>query len=108
MSTPIVDEAAKVFADPTSYADEPRLHATLTHLRANAPVSLVDCPPYRPFWAITKHADGMEIERANDLFINELRPVLATAAADDMARAQLDAGIGLPADARTHSGTVRR
>jgi len=95
MSTPIIDEAAKVFADPTSYADEPRLHAALTHLRAHAPVSLVDCPPYRPFWAITKHADVMEIERANDLFINEPRPVLATAEADDMARDQLDAGMGL-------------
>ncbi|HZC08605.1 MAG TPA: cytochrome P450 [Mycobacterium sp.] len=95
MSTPIIDEAAKVFADPTSYADEPRLHAALTHLRAHAPVSLVDCPPYRPFWAITKHADVMEIERANELFINEPRPVLATAEADDMARGQLDAGMGL-------------
>ena len=30
MSTPIIDEAAKVFADPTSYADNPRLHAALT------------------------------------------------------------------------------
>ena len=95
MSTPIIDEAAKVFADPTSYADEPRLHAALTHLRAHAPVSLVDCPPYRPFWAITKHADVMEIERANDLFINEPRPLLATAKADDMARTQLEAGMGL-------------
>jgi cytochrome P450 len=56
---------------------------------------LVDCPPYRPFWAITKHADIMEIERANDLFINEPRPLLATAQADDMAREQLDAGMGL-------------
>jgi cytochrome P450 len=81
MSTPIIDEAAKVFADPSSYADEPRLDAALTHLRAHAPVSLVDCPPYRPFWAITKHADIMEIERANELFINEPRPVLATAQA---------------------------
>jgi cytochrome P450 len=71
------------------------LHAALTHLRAHAPVSLVDCPPYRPFWAITKHADIMDIERANDLFINEPRPVLATAQADDMAREQLDAGMGL-------------
>jgi cytochrome P450 len=95
MSTPIVDEAAGVFTDPTSYADEPRLHAALTHLRAHAPVSLVDSPPYRPFWAITKHADIMEIERANDLFINEPRPLLATAEADDMARQQLDAGMGL-------------
>ena len=95
MSTPIIDGAAKVFADPTSYADEPRLHAALTHLRAIAPVTLVDCPPFRPFWAITKHADIMEIERANDLFINEPRPLLATAEADDMARKQLDAGMGL-------------
>ena len=95
MSTPIVDEAAEVFTDPTSYADETRLHAALTHLRAHAPVSLVDSPPYRPFWAITKHADIMEIERANDLFINEPRPLLATAEADDMARQQLDAGMGL-------------
>ena len=95
MSTPIIDEAAKVFADPTSYADEPRLHAALTHLRTHAPVSLVDCPPYRPFWAITKHADIMDIERANDLFINEPRPLLATAEADDMALKQLNAGMGL-------------
>ena len=95
MSAPIIDEAAKVFADPTSYADEPRLHAALTHLRAHAPVSLVDIRPYRPFWAITKHADILKIERANDLFINEPRPLLTTAAGDDMAREQLDAGMGL-------------
>lgn len=99
MSTPTVDpetaQAVKVFADPTAYADEPRLHAALAHLRAHAPVSLVDCPPYRPFWAITKHADVMEIERANDLFLNEPRPLLAPAEADDFARAQLDAGMGL-------------
>ncbi|MGH3541109.1 MAG: cytochrome P450 [Mycobacterium sp.] len=95
MSTPIIDEAAKVFADPTSYADEQRLHAALTHLRAHAPVSLVDCPPYRPFWAITKHADIMGIERDNNLWINEPRPLLATAEQDDFARAQLDAGMGL-------------
>jgi cytochrome P450 len=95
MSTPIVDEAAKVFADPTSYADEPRLHAALTHLRAHAPVSLVDCAPYRPFWAITKHADIMDIGRANNLWINGPRPLLAKAEADDFAQAQLDAGTGL-------------
>lgn len=95
MSTPIIDEAAKVFADPTAYADEPRLHEALTHLRAHAPVSLVDCPPYRPFWAITKHADIMDIERDNTLWINEPRPLLATAEQDDFAQEQLKAGMGL-------------
>src|ERR1700694_3483621 len=82
MSTPTMDEAAKVLA-------------ALTHLRANVPVAWVDNPPYRPFWAITKHADIMDIERANDLFISEPRPLLSTAEADDLARAQLDAGMGL-------------
>lgn len=83
MSTRIMDEAAKVFATPAAYADETTLHAALAHLRANAPVSWVDVPGYRPFWAITKHADVMEIERANTLFTNTPRPVLATAEGDD-------------------------
>jgi len=95
MSTPTVDDAAKVLADPSAYADDDRLHTALTHLRANNPVAWVDNPPYRPFWAITKHADIMAIERENNLFINEPRPLLATAAADDMAQQQLEAGIGL-------------
>ncbi|GFG72574.1 cytochrome P450 [Mycolicibacter senuensis] len=95
MSAPIIDQAARVFTDPTAYADEPRLHAALTHLRANAPVSLVDHRPYRPFWAITRHADIMDIERDNELWINEPRPVLAPAEADDLQRSLLDSGMGL-------------
>ena len=95
MSTPTMDDAAKVLADPTAYADDARLHAALTHLRANNPVAWVDNPPYRPFWAITKHADIMAIERANDLFLSEPRPLLATAEADDVLMAQMEAGIGL-------------
>ncbi len=55
----------------------------------------VDNPPYRPFWAITKHADIMAIERANDLFLSEPRPLLATADVDDTFKAQIEAGIGL-------------
>ena len=83
MSTRIMDEAARVFADPQAYANEAKLHAALTHLRANAPVSWVDVPDYRPFWAITKHADIMDIERANTLFTNSPRPVLATIEGDE-------------------------
>jgi cytochrome P450 len=95
MSTPTMDDAAKVLADPRAYADDARLHAALTHLRANNPVAWVDNRPYRPFWAITKHADIMAIERENDLFISGPRPLLATSAADDMAKEQLEAGMGL-------------
>jgi cytochrome P450 len=83
VTTRVIDEAAKAFADPQAYADEQKFHAALNHLRANAPVSWVDVADYRPFWAITKHADVMEIERANTLFTNSPRPVLATIEGDE-------------------------
>jgi len=84
MRAPTVDESAKLLADPLAYTDEPRLHAALTRLRANAPVSRVDVPNYAPFWAITKYADVMDIERDNMLFTNWPRPVLATREGDEM------------------------
>ncbi len=83
MTVPTMDEAAKVFADPLAYTDEAKLHATLAHLRAHAPVARVEVPSYRPFWAITKHADVMAIERDNALFTNSPRPVLMTEEADE-------------------------
>jgi cytochrome P450 len=84
VSTPTMDDAAKVLADPQAYTDEAKLHAALTHLRASAPVSRVEVPNYRPFWAITKHADIMDIERNNVLFTNWPRPVLTTAEGDEL------------------------
>lgn len=95
MTAPTTDEAAKVLADPSAYADDDRLHTALTHLRATNPVAWVDNPPYRPFWAITKHADIMAIERDNNLFISEPRPLLMKADAEDLLKAQAEAGIGL-------------
>jgi cytochrome P450 len=84
MGTPTIDDAAKVLADPLAYTDEPKLHAALAHLRANAPVSWVEVPNYRPFWAITRHADIMGIERNDALFTNWPRPVLTTAEGDEL------------------------
>jgi cytochrome P450 len=83
VSTKTIDEAAKVLADPLAYTDEPKLHAALAHLRTHAPVSWVDVPNYRPFWAITKHADITDIERDNMLFTNWPRPILVTAEGDE-------------------------
>jgi cytochrome P450 len=84
MSTPTMDDAGNLLADPQAYTDESRLHAALAHLRANAPVSRVEVPNYRPFWAITKHADIMDVERNNVLFTNWPRPVLTTTEGDEM------------------------
>lgn len=84
MSTTTMDDAGRVLADPLAYTDETRLHAALTHLRAAAPVSWVEVPGYKPFWAITKHADVMDIERQNMQFTNWPRPVLTTAEGDEL------------------------
>ena len=95
MATRIMDDAARVLADPQAYTDEAGLHAALAHLRKYAPVSWVDVEGYRPFWAITKHADIMDIERQNDLFTNDPRSILVATELDDKLRADRDAGIGL-------------
>jgi cytochrome P450 len=84
VSAPPVEDAGKLLADPSTYADEQRLHAVLTQLRADAPVSWVEVPKYQPFWAITKHADVMDIERDNMLFTNWPRPVLTTTVGDEL------------------------
>jgi cytochrome P450 len=95
MSARIMDDAAQILANPQAYADEKRLHDALAHLRAHVPVSWVDVEGYKPFWAITKHADVMDIERQNDLFTNDPRPLLMIAEGEDVLRAQMEAGIGL-------------
>ena len=95
MATRIMDDAARVLADPQAYTDEAGLHAALAHLRKHAPVSWVDVEGYRPFWAITKHADIMDIERQNDLFTNDPRSILVATELDDKLRADREAGIGL-------------
>ncbi|ULN36587.1 cytochrome P450 [Mycolicibacterium smegmatis] len=95
MSTPVINDAARVLAEPRAYADEARLHAALAELRSQTPVAYVDVPGYYPFWAITKHADVMAIERDNELFINAPRPMLITKEKDDLAKANLAAGGGI-------------
>jgi cytochrome P450 len=83
MSSATLDDA-NALANPQAYTDLPRMHSNLAHLRASTPVARVEAPGYRPFWAITKHADIMAVERANELFINAPRPVLMTAEQEDL------------------------
>lgn len=71
-----IEEAGRALADPAAYADELRLHAAMTLLRREQPVTKVITDGYRPFWAVTKHDDIMAVERDNALWINEPRPLL--------------------------------
>ena len=82
MMTP--EQAAAVFYTPTAYADEQLFEEACATLRRESPVQWVEHPTgeVNPFWAITKHADVLEIELHNDVFLNEPRPVLGNAEGD--------------------------
>jgi cytochrome P450 len=71
-----VEEAGKVFVDPTAYADEERFHSACSLLRREDPIHLVEDPEFPPFWAITKHADVHQIELHPATFHNAPFPVL--------------------------------
>src|ERR1700720_1913984 len=47
--------------DPERYARRGYPHEVWSRLRAEAPVARGDPPGYEPFWAVTKHADILQI-----------------------------------------------
>ncbi|MEE4382831.1 MAG: cytochrome P450 [Pseudomonadales bacterium] len=73
-ASPELDEA---LVDPVTWADEERIHAYLAWLRANDPVRRLAPEGYEPFYAITKHADVMAVEKDKQGFVNDPRPTLA-------------------------------
>ncbi|HEY6787485.1 MAG TPA: cytochrome P450 [Trebonia sp.] len=75
--TMTIEQAGLMLADPLAYTDEIRLHEGLALLRRQAPVHLVRARGYRPFYAVTRHADVMEVERDGALWLSEPRPALA-------------------------------
>ena len=93
--TRTVTEAGLAFTDPAAYADEERLHEAFALLRREDPVHWVEAAGFDPFWAVTRHADIMEIERNNALFLNAPRPLLATAVMDAQAKQREAEGTAL-------------
>jgi cytochrome P450 len=93
--TRTVTEAGLALTDPAAYADEGALHEALGLLRREDPVHWVEAAGFEPFWAVTRHADMLEIERNNALFLNAPRPLLATAAMDAQAKQREAEGTAL-------------
>ena len=65
--------------DPARYARGGYPHEVWTRLRAEAPIARIEAPGYKPFWAITRHADIMEISRQPTRFSSEYGITLARA-----------------------------
>ncbi|ROO88634.1 cytochrome P450 [Actinocorallia herbida] len=90
-----VREAGLAVADPQSYADERRLHEALRILRREDPVRLVEAEGFDPFFAVTRHADVLDVERRHEDFLSAPRPILATSEMDALQRRHREAGTGL-------------
>lgn len=76
------NDAGQVFVTPEAYADEDHFHAACAVLRHESPIHLVQHADFVPFWAVTKHADVLEIELHDKEFANAPRPVIANLEAD--------------------------
>jgi len=83
----VTAEDFRDIAYPRTYADDARLHALFTAMRRDAPVVHLEPEGYPPFWALTKHADIIDVERQHHRFVNEPRAVLQTLVAEERARA---------------------
>jgi len=56
--------------DPKCYAERGYPHAEWKQLRRHAPVEFFDPPAWQSFWAITKHADIIEVSKQPERFLN--------------------------------------
>jgi cytochrome P450 len=83
---------------PSLYANPAELHARYAQLRRESPVAWMDHPAYRPFWAVTRHADILNISQNNELFINAPRLTLIPKAAEEY---QAKIGMGRQTSVRT-------
>jgi cytochrome P450 len=59
--------------DPKTYANLPKMDALFAELRRTSPVHWTEAEGYRPFWALTKHADIKDVERRSDRWVAEPR-----------------------------------
>jgi cytochrome P450 len=80
---------ANTIVDPKAYANDRHLHSAFAWLRKEMPLAVAEPDGFDPFWAVTKHADILEVSKNNSLFHNgDRQTTLATKEADQKVRAQ--------------------
>ena len=78
---------------PEVYGRISHPHQAFAWLRANDPLRYIETEGYRPFWAVTKHADVVEVERQPELFASEPRPIIGPEITNPEMRADVIAQI---------------
>jgi cytochrome P450 len=81
------EKVGALIVSPAAYATQKALMAGFRWLRDNDPLVLIEVNGFDPFWAVTTHADILEVSRRHDLFCNgERATTLVPRAADELAR----------------------
>jgi cytochrome P450 len=76
-----------LIVSPRAYATQKQLMAAFRWLRQKNRVGRIEADGFDPFWAVTTHADILEISRRHDVFRNSDRAtMLVPGAADELAR----------------------
>lgn len=66
-------EIAAALVDPKAYGEWDGLHEKFRWARANMPLGIAENERFNPFWAVTRHADILEISKNNARFANAVR-----------------------------------
>jgi cytochrome P450 len=85
MSIATAENLGAIFVDPAAYADPVAWHATAQRIREESPILDVQVEGYPKFWAITTHADVMEVERHPEVFTNAPYPTVTPSSHVDAA-----------------------
>ena len=74
--TTMFDPPERILIDGTTYGQTEAWHRTADHLRSAPRLLRVAADGLFPFWAVTRHAEIMEIERQHEIFPNTEESVL--------------------------------
>jgi cytochrome P450 len=86
---------AASLVDPKAYGEWDGLHANFSWARAHMPLAIADVEGHDRFWAVTRHADILEISRNNARFASGIKsPTLTNKAGWEIAKAITPNGDG--------------
>jgi cytochrome P450 len=88
----VPQDVAEAVVDPKAYADGTRIDEAFRWLRREAPLAQIQPTGFDPFWAVTRHADILDVERQNDLFHNGDRAATLTTIEADRRTRELTGG----------------
>ena len=88
MTTVLPPEIAAAIVDPKAYGQWDDLHDKFAWARTNMPLAVAQNETFDPFWAVTRHADILEISKNNARFSSSDRsPTLTDKAGWEIVKA---------------------